>query len=131
MTWRYIPALAAAVWVVVELMRRYRARQKRILSADWPMVAANFLSGAINTLRTVSAEMGEATTFRLRVDFSYHAKDSERRGEYTHDFRIEQEAIDLLRSLKQGPFYIRYDPASPSEYVVDPYRDVWVPQRPK
>lgn len=90
------------------------------------MVAANFLSGSVSPFAT-----GEAQDFLLEVGFSYHVGGSEHRGEYVHHLRTEQEAIDLRKSLKQGPFYIRYDPASPSEYVVDPYRDVWVPQRPK
>ncbi len=48
-------------------------------------------------------------------------------GEYTEEFRTQEEANKLLQSLERGPFYVRYNPVSPSDYVVDPYRDVWFP----
>jgi hypothetical protein len=103
------------------LTRRTRARRKRILG--WPIVAANFRSGWVSCFGVESGD------FLLEVEFSYRVEDSEHSGEYIHHLRTEEEARNLLRSLKRGPFYIRYDPASPSEYVVDPYRDVWVPQQ--
>jgi hypothetical protein len=68
--------------------------------------------------------MGGDTSFRLTVNLSYRVADSEYPGEYTHEFRSEEDAASLLRSLENGPLYVRYNPASPSDHAVDPFRDV-------
>jgi len=122
----YIPALAAAAWIIAVLALRFRARRKRELSASWPIVAGIFRSGVVSPFRTA----GDAINFRLNMAFSYHIGDSEHSGKYVHEFSTEADAVGLMRSLDQGPLYVRYDPVSPSDYVVDPVRDVWVPQAP-
>jgi len=71
--------------------------------------------------------MGDSTRFRLQAAFSYTVVDTTCAGEYTEEFRTEEEADQLLQSLERGPFYVRYNPVSPRDYVVDPYRDVWFP----
>jgi hypothetical protein len=77
-----------------------------------------------------TGHLGEATNFRLNVEFSYPVGGSEHSGQCSLNFRSEQEALELQQSLHQGPFYVRHNPLSPAEYVVDPYRDVWFPQAP-
>ena len=89
------------------------------------MIAGTFKSGSIDPVR--DGYMGEGTKFRLQAEFSYGVADSTYSGEYARDFLTEDEAISLQRSLHQGPLYVRYNPASPAEYVLDPYRDVWQP----
>jgi len=62
--------------------------------------------------------------YLLQVHFSYSALGAEHRGVYLERFGAEDEAWHMQNSLEQGPFYVRYDPKSPDDYVVDPYRDV-------
>lgn len=90
------------------------------------MVPGIFRSGLVNPFRT--GEMGEAICYRLRVQLSYRVRDLEHPGEYVHEFSTEDEAVALMRSMEQGPFYFRYNPVSPSDCAIDPYRDVWAPQ---
>ena len=118
--------LVVTAWLVALLVPRVRTRRKRLLSVQWPIVNGTFLSGTISPFRT--GYMGEATNFRLRVEFSHCVGDSKYLGEYIHEFIAEEDAAALLRSLEQGPLYVRHNPLSPSDYAVDPYRDVWVPQ---
>ena len=62
--------------------------------------------------------------FELTAFFSYKVKDEIYEGEYTEDFQVLSEAEQILRSLKNGPLYVRYDPAKPWDNVLNPYRDV-------
>ncbi len=68
------------------------------------------------------------TLFELTADFSYKVNNEVYSGEYTEDFRAEREAQQILRSLKNGPLYVRYDPKKPSDNALDPYRDVCPPE---
>jgi hypothetical protein len=120
----FVPALAVGVWVATKLALRARAWRKHVLSQHWPMVAGFFQSATVSALRT--GYMGEGVKFRLSVGFSYRIGDLEHPGVYVHDFGTEEDALGLARSLEKGPLYVRYDPGSPSRYVIDPYRDVWV-----
>jgi hypothetical protein len=65
-----------------------------------------------------------ADAFELTAHFSYTAKDENYEGTYTEDFLYGSQAEQLLRSLKNGPLYIRYNPTQPWISVLDPYRDV-------
>jgi hypothetical protein len=125
---RYIAALAIAAWLLAVLMLRYRAWRRRNLSVQWPLVAGTFRSGVVSSFRT--GYMGDSVRFRLSVEFSYHVGDSVYPGIYVQGFGTEEDAAALMRSLEQGPLYVRYDPDTPSENVVDPYRDVYVPDAP-
>jgi hypothetical protein len=121
--WSFLPVSIAAVYVLVILLSRLRAYRKQRRSVEWPMIRGTFNSGSIDPIR--GGEIGEGTKFRLKVRFSYGVEDSTYSGEYARDFLSQDEAISLQRSLQQGPLYVRYDPASPADYVLDPYRDVW------
>lgn len=126
LSWRYIPALAVAFWLVGVLALRFRAKRKHKLSVEWPMVAGIFRSGVVSAFRT--GNMGDAINYRLTMEISYRVGDSEHPGEYIHEFHTEEDAVALMRSLERGPLFVRYDPVSPSQYLIDPYRDVRAPQ---
>lgn len=126
--WSFVPACIAAAYVLVMLLLRLRAYRKRLRSVQWPMIRGSFKSGSIEPLRGGYA--GEGVNFRLKVEFSYAVQDSTYSGKYTRDFLTEDEAISLQRSLQQGPVYVRYNPVSHDDSVLDPYRDVWQPTGP-
>ena len=117
---------AVAALIVIMLSRAFLAWRKRTLSVDWPMVPATFRSSTISTL--LDESWGQSTNIRLTVELSYSVNGSEHLAEYSERFHTEQQAAKMLRSLEQGPSYVRYDPISPSRYVIDPYRDVCIPQ---
>jgi hypothetical protein len=89
------------------------------------MIAGRFKSAFITPFQ--AGYMGEGTKFRLKVEFSYVVEGYAYSGKYARDFLIEDEAIGLWRSLQQGSLYVRCNPASPADYVFDPYRDAWQP----
>ena len=115
--------IAVASYVIGSLFVRLRAQGKRRRSAAWPMVGGAVQAGHIEPFRT--GYLGEGINFRLTVQFSYVADEQTYSGEFLRDFRTEEEALSLLRSLEKGPVYVRHDPSCPSTYVLDPYRDVW------
>jgi hypothetical protein len=128
LSWSFLISCIAAVYVLVMLLVRFRAYRKRKRSVDWPMIGGTFQSGSIEPIRGGYA--GEGVNFRLKVEYSYAVQDSAYSGKYTREFLTEDEAISLQRSLKQGPLYVRYNPVSPADCVLDPYRDVWQPTGP-
>jgi hypothetical protein len=83
------------------------------------MVPATFENGNVTKVAR-----RKHITFELTAVFSYNANGEIYSGEYTEDFGAEGEAQQILRSLKNGPLYVRYDPKKPSDNVLDPYRDV-------
>ena len=95
------------------------------MSANWPMVKAVFRSGAV-TEEMVRGEFG-GIVFLAEDQYSYSVLGTEYRGTYTEEFLTREEAEHLLRSLKQGPLLVRYNPAAPEDYFMDPYRDVREP----
>ena len=87
------------------------------------MVPGKFKNGAAAKSARASGE-GVAYVLELTAYFSYKAKDEIYEGKYTEDFLYGSQAEQLLRSLKNGPLYIRYNPTQPWIVVLDPYRDV-------
>ena len=68
---------------------------------------------------------GEAgVTFGTEVLYSYSVLESEYQGTYAEKLGARHEAEQLLQSLKQGPLFVRYNPAAPEDCFMDPYRDV-------
>ena len=96
---------------------------KRSASESWPMAKANFLSGAV-TSEVVGSEY---EVFLTEILFNYSVLEVEFQGKYVEEFRTREEAEQMLRSLKQGPLLVRYNPAAPEDYFMDPYRDVREP----
>ncbi len=69
--------------------------------------------------------MGEAgIVYRLELWFSYAVAKRQYQGSYSEQFPYRSEAEHMLVSLKEGPLLVRYNPAVPSDYFIDPYRDV-------
>jgi len=121
-----VAALAVGAWAVAKLVLRARTWRKHGLSERWPIADGFFQSATVNSFRTGYA--GEGVKFRLRVEFSYQIGDFVHAGVYIQDFGAQEDALALVRSLERGPLCVRYDPVSPSRYVIDPYRDVWLPE---
>ena len=46
-------------------------------------------------------------------------------GVYTEDLASERDAETQLLSLTERQLFARYNPAKPSEYFLDPYRDIF------
>ena len=108
------------VWATSPPVQRWL---KRSISADWPMVPGTFENGAVTRVRR-----SKHTVFELTAVFSYKVNDENYNGEYTEDFGVEPEAQQILRSLRNGPLYVRYNPKKPSGNALDPYRDVRPPE---
>ena len=86
------------------------------------MAKATVGSGAVVEER--GSGEGGGVAFRTEILFSYSVLGTAYPGEYSEVFGIREEAEHLLRSLKQGPLFVRYNPAAPGDYFMDPYRDV-------
>ena len=127
MKFSYLLAAFPAAYALVFLLLRLRTWRKQKRSADWPLVDGVVESSEIEPYQTGGHT--DATRFRLTVAFSYQTEGFEHSGKYTNDFTAWRDAENLLRSLENGPFYVRYNPDSPSDHFVDPYRDVWQPGR--
>ena len=79
------------------------------------MVAAKFEAGSVT---------GRDADCRLDLIFSYMVLGKEYRGHFTETSVLRGNYQDLLQSFEQGPLYVRYNPSDPSDYLMDPYRDV-------
>ncbi len=90
------------------------------------MTPATFTSSGIERF-VYSGENNEPMPRdRLSVQFHYVVSGMTFQGCYAEDFG-EGAAIQMERSLKNGPLFVRYNPADPSDYFLDPYRDVRMP----
>ena len=87
------------------------------------MVPGKFEKGIVAKSARGTGEAA-ADVFELTAYFSYTAKDEIYEGKYSEDFLYGSQAEQLLRSLKNGPLYVRYNPTQPWVSVLDPYRDV-------
>jgi hypothetical protein len=56
--------------------------------------------------------------------FFYSANGGRWDGYYEETFNTLEDAQQILESLKTGPLFVRYNPADPAKYFVDPYEDV-------
>jgi hypothetical protein len=94
---------------------RLKAKLKGRRSANWQLAKAKYEHGDISYALVDGSRIPY-----LKVDFTYNVSGKRYEGQF--EFRGEGE--HLARSLKNGPFIIRYNPDAPEEYFVDPYRDV-------
>jgi len=94
--------------------------RRRARSLGWPSVKGNFRSGSLQRFHQGITRTG----FRATAKVSYRVGEQEFAGEYTEEFGTEEDAAALFESLEQGPLYVRYNPNSPWDYFIDPYRDV-------
>jgi hypothetical protein len=102
---------------------RLRWRRRGIASKTWPLISANYEDGSIEVIRSEHSPRG-GSAYALEVQFSYVACGSRYSGSYCERFRNRAEAQGVLGSLERGPLLVRYNPSDPSEYYIDPYRDV-------
>jgi hypothetical protein len=109
--------LFVLVSVGIPWVWRYWKRQQ---SKDWPMAPATFLDGKISLVQ----QPKRGANCDLTVWFSYNANGEPNDGCYQETFFNLDEAQQMLDSLKDGPLFVRFDPARPSKYFIDPYRDV-------
>jgi hypothetical protein len=96
-------------------VRRWKSRR----SKDWPVAAGVFVDGNV-----VCSPSTQYRYPKIKINFSYRASDRRFDGHYEEGFNTYDEAAHMLESLKNGPFFVRYDPRNPAKYVLDPYRDV-------
>jgi len=71
----------------------------------------------------LTGEFG-GVVFITEVFYSYSVRGTTFSGQYSEQFQTRDEAEHMLRSLKQGPLFARYNPGAPGDYFMDPYRDV-------
>ena len=90
-------------------------------SEHWPKVAAAFEGGTVE-IRTYKG----SERYSVAMTFTYQVADQTFHGEYKKSLPgyREKEANQLLKSLQEGPLYVRYRPSKPKDYVCDPFRDV-------
>jgi hypothetical protein len=99
-----------------------RKRWKRAASARWPMVAAEIVHSAAGEMP--SRNKADAVVGVLHLDFEYVVTGTTYRGHCEEEFPNAAEAKRQLTNYLSLPFYIRYDPANPPDFSVDPYRNV-------
>ena len=109
-----VVAFLCGVLILAVIKYRMVDRQRHDASIRWPMVPAKFETGDVS--------VGENS--RLHLLFSYMVDGREYPGHFVETSLLRGNYYDLMRSFKQGPLYVRYNPSDPSDYVLDPYRDV-------
>lgn len=123
-----IPLLAGLLLVGVVLRAVFSHLKRlwlRLASRDWPLISATFENGLTEVIRSERAGRG-GPVYALDLQFSYVVCGRRYSGSYRERFRNRSEAEDVLWSLEEGPLLVRYNPSDPSEYYIDPYRDVRV-----
>jgi len=101
--------------------KKYRRRQISKASLRWPKNSATF-KGALIEKYEVGGEFG-GVYHRLSVEFTYVVDETTYSGHYVESGFSEEGAQKMAGILEDGPLIIRYDPAAPQTYFVDPYRD--------
>ncbi len=109
--------LVSLAWPKIRQWRNHR------LSSRWPTVPGRFNNGTVAKSARGTGDTA-ADVYELTAYFSYTANDEIYEGKYTEDFLYGSQAQQLLRSLKNGPLYVRYNPIEPWVSLLDPYRDV-------
>ena len=104
--------LVAAIPKILSALGGYR-------SASWP-----FTEAVVTTSKIESYRQRRSTLFRLIIGFHYEVSDKTYQGSYIETFYTADEAQKILRSLLNGPTFVRYFPSNPSVHHLDPYRDV-------
>jgi hypothetical protein len=117
-------AISAVVCgLLVYFLKKLHAHRKRRLARHWPTAHATVYRSELHEFKMVEA----GTLYRVDLRYSYKAADELLSelffGRYTEDFHSRDEGEIALMSLTQRPLYVRYNPAVPSEYLMDPYKD--------
>ena len=93
---------------------------KRRKSKNWPMTPGTFVDGKISLVQ----EARGGATCNLTVWFSCNVNAEPNDGCCEENFFSLDEAQQMLDSLKEGPLFVRFNPAHPAKYFIDPYQDV-------
>jgi hypothetical protein len=111
------------LWVVCGMLVYFGwSYWKHKVSEHWPRVAAAFEGG---TVEIRQGRHGKQYYF-IAMTFTYQIAGQTFHGEYKKSLvgYSEKEADQLLRSLREGPLYVRYRSSKREDYVCDPFRDV-------
>jgi hypothetical protein len=95
-----VVAFLCAVLILAVIKCRMVDRQRNDASIHWPMVPAKFETGDVS--------VGENS--RLHFLFSYIVDGREYTGHFV-ETSLRGNYYDLMRSFKQGPLYVRYNPS--------------------
>ena len=90
-------------------------------SRNWPVVPAVFIDGKLGWRESGSQSPRYP---QVEVSFSYNVEGNQFGGHYEEVFMKLEEAQQVLKSLKDGPLFVRFDPNNPADNVMDPYADV-------
>ena len=116
-------AAIVALRFLLPVWREWREGREAERTKDWPKAAATVTHATVEEVVREDTE-GRETEIHLKVWFTYQARESQFDGEYDEICSSREEAEHLARSLKNGPFYVRYDPWDNGSYSVHIYRDV-------
>lgn len=120
--------LAYGGWKSRELIKSRPKFCKHKASERWPWAAATLVDGRVHVwqgqYQVWSGKWLEA--YSILAKFTYLAEGETYHGWYWKWLGGcgQEEANNLLQSLRQGPLYVRYRPSKPKDYVCDPFRDV-------
>jgi hypothetical protein len=104
--------------------RKLAARKRRsAISLSWPLADATIEKSSIQ--RNDGPE--GRVSWTVTVNFSYCPPPELRwlAGIYAEELGSKAEAETQLLSLRERRLYVRYNPSEPSQYLMDPYRDVF------
>jgi hypothetical protein len=87
-------------------------------SLEWPLIVGNMDRATLDEAE--AGYLGVNASYILEVHFTYNINNTEYVGKYSRTFWFRSEAQDLCRSLREGPLLIRYNPANPEDYFIDP-----------
>lgn len=99
--------LAAAL---VPAIHSWQEKQSR----DWPRAAASLENFKISQRRYRCV---------LECNFTYQVNGRRYSGKYSRE-GFKGELTHLAESLRNGPFFARYDPSRPGKFFIDPFQDV-------
>jgi hypothetical protein len=100
----------------------YLRQKRRLMTLQWPVVTAKIVHSAAGKRPSRSNE--GAIVGVVIVDFEYAVDGQVFAGNCEEEFPTPELAKRQLANYLALPFYIRYDPSDPSDFSVDPYRDV-------
>ncbi len=120
----YNVAVFAALFVVfviltLEAVRQLLRKQKSKQSLGWPMVE---MTGEKGNIRETCGP-DEVTRYQLHMPYSYMVGHRRYSGWYFEEFNSLQDAQLARTTLAERKLLVRYDPANPSDSLLEPYRD--------
>ena len=115
--------VAFALYVIV-IAWRWAVRKRRAFAPlTWPLADVRIERSYIE--RHEHPDGG--VSWALKFDFSYQAPPESHwfKCVYTQELGFEGDAETQLLSLRERHLHARYNPSEPSEYFIDPYRDIF------